>query len=168
MNNTKLTVVQPLSLTSAQIDDAIENIASRGKKLDSDIQACGLSILLHIENHGDITKANKLFAAMPKGSRRNALAEWFITFGKLKVSDKEDKRKVPFVYSRNKETNLQGAMDKPWYDCKPEKPVDLVFDIEQQLRTLLNRVEKAKADGKEIKAGKVDINALIDMVGLAE
>ncbi len=165
---TKLSVIQPMTLTSAQIDDAIENIASRGKKLDAAIQACGLSIILHIENHGDITKANKLYNAMPKGSRRNALCEWFFSFSKLKLSDKDDKRKNPFVYARNKETKLQEAMDKPWYDCKPEKPADLVFDVEAQLRTLLNRVQKAKEDGKEIKTGKVDINKLIDMVGLAE
>lgn len=165
---TQLSIIQPMALTSAQIDDAIENIASRGKKLDASIQSCGLSIILHIEQHGDITKANKLFNAMSKGSRRNALCEWFFSFSKLKLSDKEDKRKNPFVFARNKETKLQEAMDKPWYECKPEKPVDLVFDVEAQLRTLLNRVKKAKDEGKEIKTGKVDINALIDMVGVAE
>lgn len=165
---TKLAVIQPMTLTAAQIDDAISNIASRGRKLDSDIQACGLSILLHIENHGDITKANKLWDAMPKGSRRNALIEWFISFGKLKVSDKDDKRKVPLVFDRKKETRLQDAMDKPWYECKPEQAPDLVFDVEAQLRTLLKRVKKAQDDGKEIKTGRIDMGKLIDMVGEAE
>lgn len=164
----QLQVIQPANLTAKQIDDAIANIASRGKKLDNDIQECGLSILLHIENHGDISKANALFNAMPKGSRRNALAEWFLRFGKLKLNKGDDKKTAPFAYNKKGTTNLDEAMALPWFKCRPEKAPDQVFDIQVKLIQLISQVKKAQEAGKEIKTHGIDIGELERMAGQAQ
>lgn len=163
----EIAVIKPQNLTAKQIDDAIANIASRGKKLDDFIQQTALSIILHIDNHGDISKANMLFNAMPKGSRRNALAEWFIRFGKLKVSKAEDKKVNPFAFNKKAETNFEEAAALPWFKCRPEKAVDQVFDIQVKLIQLLNQAKKAQEAGREIKAHGIDLGELERMVGKA-
>ncbi len=105
---------------TAAITKAIASIANRGKKLDNDIQLAGLSVLNHIQLHGDVTVANKLFDALPKGARRLALAEWFFAFGKLSANtDKASvKEGVHFVHDKSKSTALAGATEMPWYQMR--------------------------------------------------
>ena len=137
---------------SADIDKAIASIKSRGAKLDADIQACALSILAHIDKHGDITKFTALYDAMPKGSRRNALVAWACEFGKIAVNlEPETKKLKPFLFKRDAETDLAGAADKPWFKFKPEKPVSEEFDFAGSLQRLLQKAQKAKDAGQAVK-----------------
>lgn len=152
---------------SADIDKAIASIKSRGAKLDADIQTCALSILAHIDKHGDITKFTALFEAMPKGSRRNALVAWACEFGKLAVNlEPETKALKPFLFKRDAETNLASAAGKPWFDFKPEKPVDEEFDFASQLQRLLQKAQKAKDAGKPVK-GLEMLEKVMDAAGAA-
>lgn len=148
---TKQISFTPKFATAAAIEKAIGSIQSRGKKLDDDIQACGLSVLAHIEKCGDITLFERLFAAMPKGSRRNALVEWATKYGKLAVNLDESKKDKPFLYAKGKGTNIEGAMAEPWFNCKPEKPVDEEFDFAAKLQALISHAMKARDAGKPIK-----------------
>lgn len=164
MSNT-VAILEPKSMTLKQIDDMIVNIKSRGKKLDADIQICGLAILKHVNEHGDITKANALYNALPKGSRRTALAAWFVEFGALKYSEKKDKKENPLAYNKKQLTNLQGAMNKPWWECKgTNEDGGRPFDLESQLKSLLTRMEKAREDGKEVKTGNVNVDELKKLI----
>lgn len=148
---TKTTKSPALLTGTAAIDKAILSISNRGKKLDGDIQMCGLSILAHIEQHGDITLFTKLYMAMSAGSRRNALVEWACQFGKIDVNLGADKKERPFLYAKAKPTDIAGAMEKPWYDCKPEKALDEEFDFVSKLTSLLAQAKKARESGKPIK-----------------
>lgn len=142
------------TMNLTEITAAIASIARRGKALDADIQSCALSIAAHHQAHGDWTKANELFLAMPRGSRRNALVEWFVEFGGLAVNmDKATAKEQPFT--RTKETaakiNVAAGAEKPWYDCKPEKDPIVEFDIAAAIAQLVARAEKAAAGGATVK-----------------
>ncbi len=151
-----MTATKTLNLIVGQaaIVKAIDSIANRGKKLDSDIQLAGLSVLDHIQQHGDVTLANRLFLALPKGARKLAMAEWFLAFGKLAANmDKATAKDMPFVFAKDKQTDLAGAQELPWYECKPEKAVADAFDVQAEVAKLLKRItafQQAKPDA-EIK-----------------
>ena len=146
------------------IDKAIASIANRGKKLDGDIQVAALSVINHIEKHGDVTLANRLFDALPKGARRLALAEWFLAFGKLAANtDKLTvKAGVHFVYAKDKKTDLAGGEETPWYEMKKEADVATAFDVQAELARLLAKIKKAQKDGVELK----NADKLADLLAL--
>lgn len=141
-----------LLTSAAVINKAIDSIQRRGKKLDDDIQLAGLSCLNHIEQHGDDTLLNRLWGAMPRGSRRNALIEWALKYGKVKLNeDKGTAKERPVVYNREGGTDLDGAIEQPWYECKPEKPALEEFDFEAAYNALIRKAMKASEKGLKIK-----------------
>lgn len=145
-----------LITTAAAINKAIDSIARRGKKLDADIQHAGLSCLNHNQEHGDVTLLCNLFNAMPKGSRRNALAEWALKFGKVKLNeDKSTAKELPFLFDKEGSTDLSGAAESPWYDCKPEKPLLEEFDFVSQYNALIKKATAAGQAGIPIKGAEL-------------
>jgi hypothetical protein len=148
---------------TADITKAITSIKNRGGKLDADIQLAGLSILQHIEQHGDTTLADKLYDAMPKGARRLALAEWMLAFGMiraLKKQDAADKEAIAagrsFSIDRTKKTDMPGATAMQWHEFKPEKHVtEEAFDVQAEVQKLLARITKAQASGRAIVHAEV-------------
>ncbi len=152
---TNKTALPKLIVGAADITKAIESIQRRGEKLDADIQHAGLSILSHIDQHGDVTLLCRLFTAMPKGSRRNALAEWAFAFGKVKPNlDSTSSKELPFLLDKEGSTDLEAAAAKPWYTFKPEKPVSEEFDFAGMLQALIKKADAAKAAGKVVKGGE--------------
>ena len=145
-------------MNAAEINKAILSIANRGKKLDADIQTAGLSILNHVQEHGDSTLADKLVLALPKGSRKLALTEWFLAFGKLRILDKtnvDDAARIHagalFAYDKTKSTDLESAGAKPWYEFKPEPDVLTAFDAQAAVQGVLAKLAKAQAGGLSIE-----------------
>lgn len=136
---------------SANIRHAIAGITAMGAKLDAVIQDAALSVIWHVEKHGDVTLVCELYNGMPKGSRKLALAEWLLAFGKVEANvDAKTKAALPFTFAKDKETKLDMAIAKPWFDFKPEAPVDLAFDFQKLLMGLLNKAGKAAQSDKEI------------------
>lgn len=123
---------------------AIDSIVARGKKLDDSIQLAGLSILNHIQLHGDVTLLNRMALEFPKGSRRNAFAEWALAHGKVELNTGADSKAVPFLYSKEKTTKLDEAAAKMWTEFKPELDLDQVFDFQKMLGALIAKAGKAK------------------------
>lgn len=128
------------------IAKATADIQRVGKKLDTMIQVCGLSCLHHVELHQDVSVLENLFAAMPKGSRKKALLDWILKYGKV-LPNADEKGKLdeskPFLFNRKGSTNLEGAEAEPWYDCAPEK-LDAPLDFMKLLDALLKKGEKAQ------------------------
>lgn len=140
-------------MNKEQIVKAISSIDNRGKKLDKDIQECAVSILNHCKDNGEVSLVNKLWFAMPKGSRRNALAEWFLAFGAIEVNtDKATMKNHPFKHVKGGDYNIAEAQTKMWYDFKPEKALELEFDLNARLMQLFKQMDKASKDGANIKA----------------
>lgn len=142
---------------TAELNKAIDSVINRGKKLDDSIQLLGLSLLGHTDEHGDITLMNRLLVSFPKGSRRNAFAEWALKFGKFMLNTGADKKEVPFHFAKDKVTKLEGAEGAEgthWTAMKPEQDIDQVFDFGAMLQALLKKGDAAMAkDPTKVKNG---------------
>lgn len=145
---------------AAEINKAIASIQSRGSKLDKSIHVAGVSILAHASEHGDTTLADKLVQSMPKGARKLALVEWMLAFGQLAKLDKEaDKDAIAagrlFKLDKSRKLDVQGAIDTPWTEFKPEAAVLDAFDVQAAVASVMGRLTKAAAAGLTIK-GKAE------------
>lgn len=139
------------------IEHAIAIIKAKGVQFDLAVQEVQLSTLHHAAQHGDITLWIKLFEALPKGSRRNALAEHAEKYGVIAINmdaDQKKRRAKPFLYDGSKVTDLTLAAAEPWFEMSPEKPVDLAFDFQAALLALLKKADKAANDPTKTFTGK--------------
>lgn len=143
----------------------IDSIQRAGKKLDADIQRAGVSALSHLKAHGDIGFVNRLYLALAKGHRKAALVSWFLSHGALLANTMEDKATKPFVYTKDKETNVEAAQADPWFDHKPDPAPDQVYD----LAVALEKVLKA-CKGKELVHGELvtGIQGLLTVIASKE
>lgn len=132
-----------LIIGTAELNKAIDSIIARGKKLDDSIQLLGLSLLAHTDQHGDITLMNRLLTSFPKGSRRNAFAEWALAYGKFTLNTDASKKDAPFLFAKDKSTNMEAAAETRWTEFKPEQDLDKAFDFQAQLMALLKKADKA-------------------------
>ena len=157
------------NMSVKDIDAGIKSLANRGKKFDADVQNIALSIVAHTEAHSDYTKAEALYKALPAGSRRASLVQWFLAFGKIRALNPkvaEDKAKMDsgavFAFDRAKRTDMEGAHKALWHSMgKPEaKPAD-VFDVQKAAMSLLSRMRKAHKDGVEIKGDNEELHAAL-------
>lgn len=122
-------------------------IVKLGKNtLDNDVQAALLGCIQHIEQHGDITLLNRLYLAVPQGTRKSAITAWVLAHGKVEANaDAATKKAAPFKFSRDRTTNMVDGMAKPWYSFKPDNAPDEEFDVVKALAALLNKAGKAKS-----------------------
>lgn len=154
------------------ITTAIDKIKTHGAKLDSMVQAAAVDVLEHFQTHRDTGLVNRLFLALPKGSRSVALADWLLKFVAVKVNtNKETKGEQPFVFDKDKvpammaEGNLARATSTLWTDLKKEKAIDEVFDLQAGVRSLIRQIER------HAKVERFDRKALVGLavaVGIPE
>lgn len=133
-----------LLLTKQSIISAISSIKTRGAKLDKDIWIAAVSAMVHHDEHGNPHLINDLVAAMPKGSRVNALRDYILAHGKVKFNEKE---KV-FAHDKDGSLDLEGAMKVSWVEFKPEaeyKPMD-VMKLVQALAKKVADADEAMGD----------------------
>lgn len=141
-----------LIVGTADLNKAIDSVITRGKKLDDSIQLLGLSLLDHTDKHGDITLMNRLLVSFPKGSRRNAFAEWALKFGKFMLNTGADKKDVPFHFAKERTTDVEAATGIMWTEFKPEQDLDKVFDFGAMLQALIKKADQATAkDPSKVK-----------------
>lgn len=141
--------------TQKQILAAIQHIAITGKGLDQAVQSVGLDVLLHVDQHGEVSLANKLLKALPKGARAKALADWFQRFGKIAVNtDKATAKEFPLVFDKARTTDVELAASTPWYTCRQDKPLSVEFDFAGQLASLIKRAQAAQAKGLHVKGAE--------------
>lgn len=133
-----------LFTTKATLVAAIEDIRVTGKKLDSMIWVAAVSVIAHIEKHGDITLAQTLVDAMPKGSRVNALLAYLEEFGKLSWDAAEKK----LAYAKTKTSNVEGAMAISWVEFKPEPPYQ-AMTLESAVAALIKKAQDRADLGDE-------------------
>ena len=139
----------------AALNKEIAAIKVAGAKLDARIQTAAVAVLEHFAQHHDNGLVNRLYHAMPAGSRKAALTSWLLTHCAVSANtDKATKQEQPFVYDRNKKTDPEAGEADPWYSHKPDKAPDEVFDLQKAVRALLAKASKAAT----LKGG--DSNAL--------
>lgn len=149
----------------AELTKLIDGIATRGKRLDADIQLAGVSCLSHLKAHGDIGFVNRLYLALAKGARKSALTSWLLAYGALVANTGEDKLTKPFVYTKDKVTDVEAAFEDPWFDHKPDAAPDEVFDLAKAVEAIIK-----KAAGKQLVHGELltGLQGLVSMIHTAE
>lgn len=135
--------------TSAQITKQITAIKTAGAKLDAAIHSTAVDVLTHYMEHKDTGLVNRLFLALPKGSRGLALADWLLKFVAVKVNtNRETKAEQPFVYDAERVSmmtaeNLKNATATHWYDLKKTPDIAEVYDVATAVRSMLRKIERA-------------------------
>lgn len=132
------------------IDTAIKSIATRGKSLERDIHVAAVSCLMHADQHGDVTLAQKLVDAVPQLARKNALRDWFLAHGKFSY-DMEGK---VLTYNKKGVTLQEDAINTPFWEFKPE-PEYKPFDMQAAVLQLVARAEKAIEKGEKVPTDKL-------------
>lgn len=100
-------------------------------------------------NHGVANNpalCNKMIVEMPRGIKKQSLADWFCKFGTLQINPNAALRKdVPLVYDKKKKMDVEGAMQTAWFDVNPTPDVIADLDIGKRIAALL-----AACNGKHI------------------
>ena len=133
--------------------DILTDVAALNKAIDSwgrglnkamnEGQKLALSALAHLAKCGDIGPANRLYTAMPKGTKTSSMGAYLLAFGALKANDGEDKKEKPFLYDKTKQTRLEAAYEQHWTEFGKEPDVDQVFDLQKAIAALLRKANKA-------------------------
>lgn len=145
----------------AALGKLIDSIKKAGAKLDADIQSAGLGSLHQLSAHGDIGYCNRLYNALSKGARKAAMTSWLLAYGSLTANtDSATKVEKPFVYTKDKATNVDGATADPWYDHKADPAPAEVFDMQKAIEGIIK-----KAKGKTLAHGELltGLQALVAM-----
>lgn len=141
-----------LYANAAEITKAIASIQKRGVSLQNDIHRAALSCLVHTEKHGDITLANRLIDALPGMARKNALADWFVAFGKFLPA--EDDKNGMLVFGADKVSMISEATATPFWEFKPE-PKWVPFDFDKAVTAILKKAEAARKKGEEVPEDRI-------------
>lgn len=123
---------------------AINQVSSTGKQLEVLIHNVACSILVHVDQHREVSLVNKLIEATPNLARKNALRDWFTSFGKMKY-DEESKL---MVFFKTAKTNSVDAEQNPFWEFKPEKDY-VPFDLLAAVTVLVNRAESKLEKGNK-------------------
>jgi hypothetical protein len=135
------------------LDAAIAKFAKTGKAWADQGHKLAVATLEHlVKSHGDIGPINRLYLAMPAGSKSTALVSWFLAYGAVVANeDKDTKKEKPFVFAKDKTTKVTEGRSDPWYNHKPEPAPDMVFDVQVALAAILKKAKAMRERGGEVK-----------------
>jgi hypothetical protein len=148
----------------ADIEAGIADVQAKGRSFERKLHLVACSCLHHVEATGDIGFINRLVLALPKSARRNALIEWSIAHGKLMWN--EDGKKL--VFSRTKTTDIEAAIEKPFWEFRPEpeyKPMNLIEEITKLIAKAEKRIAAAAEENKDLP-DEIDMQLLSTLEGL--
>lgn len=129
----------------AELDKRILAWSQRGKKWVEEGHQLAMSALTMASKHNDVGPVNRLYLAMPKGTKSSAMVSWLLSYGMLVANEGDNKKEMPFKYTKDKAWKLEEAAQDPWYNHKPEPAPDQVFDLQKALEQVINR-----AKGKQL------------------
>lgn len=129
----------------------IDDVCTNHKKVEGQIHVAAVSCLFHANEHRNADMMMRLMAGLGGSIRRNALIAWAVEFGKLEAT--VDGKSVQFAEKAHEgddvklywEKRLELAMNKPFWDFKPEAPFQ-AFDLNAQIQKLIKAAEKASND----------------------
>jgi hypothetical protein len=142
----------------------IQSIAKRATTLRVDIQAVGIDIIRHIDEHGEVSLANQLYLAIGDGGHKAALGQWFLNYAKVSAnSNPKTKDERPFLFKAEKVTDVESAMINKWYDAVKAPELDKLFDLHAAIESLLKKATKADSAGKLLVTGDATTEALASL-----
>lgn len=129
------------------INAAIKSLATRGKKFEQDLHVTAVSVLVHADKHGDITLAQKLVEALPGLTRKNALNDWLLAFGKFAYSTESK----TLTYAKDKTSDIKQAQETPFWLFKVEAEYQ-PYDLQAALQQVWKRATAARDRGDNVPA----------------
>ncbi len=154
--------------------DALKSIVKCGKRLDRAIQQFAVSAILHGVQHGNVCHVNDLIENMPKGSRVNAVRDWFKTFGPVEYDKKTKKFVIDTALAAIGKAELDAGATLPalvaasvlipWTDFSPEPPYAPI-DFAEMILKAVNMAQK-RLDANENKGDKIDVDLLSNIKSL--
>lgn len=129
--------------TTAAITKELNLIKLAAGKLDERIKDCAIDVVAHMAVHSDVTLVNRLYTSLGKGHRASAMAEWILGCMAVVANTAPNKKDVPFIFSKEKTTNMEVALAKPWYDMKKDPTPDMMFDFQKAVKQLLAKAGNA-------------------------
>jgi hypothetical protein len=162
----------------AKLNKLITSIKVAGTKLDTMTHTAACSAIAHFAAHGDDGAINRLYLALAKGHRHEAMTAWLLAYGGV-VANKDEltKDNRPFVKDRGvdgaapKLPDIEGGMGEPWYDMKKSKAPDEVFDVLVLVQKLLKKAQaSAKKEGTKMAHAAMlpELQALVEKFGNEE
>jgi hypothetical protein len=148
-----------------KIDAEIRDIKSSHGKLADKIHNCAISCVLHAMTHGDVTKADKLLAAVPDW-RTNRVRNWLLEFGPFTWSV------VKGTFMKDDEKQkvlLKQHGDKPEEFAKTLKGTPITKENPDYLQSfeLIEAMKKLLRKAERVRTGKVEVKEQ-DLTGLNE
>lgn len=141
-----------------ELNKAIDALGKTNQAVEAKIQELGLACMAHTEKHGDTMPMNRLLGVLRR-TQMQAFMEWTLAFGKYaKNQDKVTKASQPVVYAKDRATDLEGAMAKPWFMFADDKvkAAEKAFDFQAAMMALLKKAASNGVDhDKLVKAGEL-------------
>ena len=133
------------------INAEIKWVADTGATLQQRTHALACSVLAHVSKHGNINVLTQFLDAVPDMVRKNALQQWFETFGQVSFKAVAAGEKPAWRIDRTKKVRLGDAMDKPFWKFKanegaPYVPLNIDDYLSKQIKLLEKDAEKTGVD----------------------
>lgn len=136
-----------------KLNAAIDGLKKRNLTVQADIQALGLACIEHM-SHGNRDPLNRLAGALTR-PQMQPFTEWVLGFAQAKRNtDKSTKATMPFLYDKDRPTDLPGATATPWYEFAKEKEaaVAAAFDFQAATLAFLKRAAGQGIDHAQLAA----------------
>ena len=163
-----LVIMQYNLIKDDKLDSTIATVILAMGTSNKAIQTLLITILIHIDKHGEVSKATKLYNAMNDSDDVSAAdttrcKDFLVEFGKVSW----DKDAKSYTYDKGKKTKLNGkdeAKATMWWNMN-KKAVSKGFDYLEEIAKLNKKARKqvAKAvellgEGKPEEAGAITVN----------
>lgn len=154
MSNSTSSVAAPEQTKSASaLLRMIVSIGKASKALEKRIHEAGIGCLQHAEIYGDCTPMQKLYQALPKSQRREALLDWVHANSPIRI--RQEGEKVGMLKADDKSFtpfNLEAANAVPYWekDERAMKPMGSI-DPEKLIQQAIDRLQKRMDDEAEAK-----------------
>lgn len=135
-----MTITTKDLLTGKALTTAVVDVIKQGKDFEVRLHLVACSAIQHSIKHHNTTPIDDLIRGLGGSIRKKALIKWATTFGECQPS--EDGKGIEHC---KKVGDLQGAIDKPFWEFSPEPPFT-AFDLGAELAKLVKRAEKAAKD----------------------
>ena len=116
-------------LNASEIAKKIQTVQKTGQQFQNAVQIAAVSIFAHMAKSRDKTLIINLYDAMPNGSRRKTMVDWFNShavqgFGSQHHKEESDRRygrrERPRMVGVNKAlpTIIETMIENPWFGCE--------------------------------------------------
>ena len=151
-------------LTTSQVTKKIESVRKSGVQFQNAVQASACSIIVHLAKNRDKTLLEKLFAAMPNGSRRKLMIDWMnaylAEFKATEISITKEGLKIDLApvdseewlaFQDGAELTAEAMSANPWYAYEAPKPSKEALNLDAIIE-YLGRKANAKDADADVKA----------------